>query len=139
MTSTTLGSALAIERDTIAALSTPPGVSGLAVLRLSGPACGEAVRLCLRRRGGKTSGTTPGEKSDGKPGEKSWTARVLHAAEFIDPQASEHGHEVLDQLSNGLRLDQIHASVLESATREFTRLGDAHAGYTQQRAQKGLE
>ncbi|MCD6025115.1 MAG: tRNA modification GTPase TrmE [Fibrobacteria bacterium] len=61
--------------DTIAALSTPPGVSGLAVLRLSGPACGEAARLCLGRR--------------------EWTPRLLHAATFRDPA----GGEPLDSLS----------------------------------------
>lgn len=33
---------------TIAALSTPPGVSGLAVVRLSGPGCREVAALCLR-------------------------------------------------------------------------------------------
>ena len=61
--------------DTIAALSTPPGVSGLAVIRLSGPACGEAVRLCL--------------------GRTEWVPRVLHAAVFTDPAT----HDVLDQLA----------------------------------------
>jgi tRNA modification GTPase TrmE len=59
--------------DTIAALSTPPGVSGLAVLRLSGPACGEAVRLCL--------------------GGRKWKPRMLHAAPF------EADGEILDHLT----------------------------------------
>jgi tRNA modification GTPase len=64
-----------VTADTIAALSTPPGVAGLAVLRLSGPACGEAVRLCL--------------------GRTDWKPRVLHAASFQDPESGE----VLDQLA----------------------------------------
>jgi tRNA modification GTPase len=61
--------------DTIAALSTPPGISGLAVIRLSGPACAEAARLCL--------------------GRADWKPRVLHAAAFRDPQTGE----TLDQLA----------------------------------------
>src|SRR6187549_3452760 len=36
--------------DTIVALSTPPGTSGLAVLRLSGPACRSAAEAHLGRR-----------------------------------------------------------------------------------------
>lgn len=55
--------------ETIAALSTPPGTSGLAVIRLSGPACGEAARLCL--------------------GRTDWKPRVLHTAVFRDPQSGE--------------------------------------------------
>ena len=61
--------------DTIAALSTPPGVSGLAVLRLSGPACSEAARLCM--------------------GRTEWVPRVLHAAVFKDPADGT----ILDQLA----------------------------------------
>lgn len=61
--------------DTIVALSTPPGVSGLAVIRLSGPACGEAARLCL--------------------GRSDWKPRVLHAATFRDPVFAQP----LDQLA----------------------------------------
>ena len=60
---------------TIAALSTPPGVSGLAVVRLSGPACAEAARACL--------------------GRADWKPRVLHAAAFVDPRSGE----TLDQLA----------------------------------------
>ncbi len=61
--------------DTIAASSTPPGISGLAVLRLSGPACEEVARLCLGR-------------SQCKP-------RHLYSAAFRDPI----GGEILDQLT----------------------------------------
>lgn len=35
--------------DTIVALSTPPGTSGLAIVRLSGPACLAVARACLGR------------------------------------------------------------------------------------------
>jgi tRNA modification GTPase len=55
--------------ETIAALSTPPGVSGLAVVRLSGPACADAARRCL--------------------GREDWKPRVLHAASFRDPETGE--------------------------------------------------
>jgi tRNA modification GTPase len=65
--------------DTIAALSTPPGVSGLAVIRLSGPACGDAVRLCL--------------------GRTTWTPRLLHAAAFRDGARDPSGGVVLDHLT----------------------------------------
>ena len=51
--------------DTIVALSTPPGTSGLAVVRLSGPGCTEVVRTCL--------------------GRTTWTPRMLHLAAFRDP------------------------------------------------------
>jgi tRNA modification GTPase len=61
--------------DTIAASSTPPGISGLAVLRLSGPACSEVVRRCLGRR--------------------QWKPRFLHSATFRDPLSGE----TLDQLT----------------------------------------
>jgi tRNA modification GTPase len=61
--------------DTIVALSSPPGVSGLAVIRLSGPACAEAVRLCL--------------------GRTEWKPRALHTATFLDPASAEP----LDQLA----------------------------------------
>ncbi len=61
--------------DTILALSTPPGVSGLAVVRLSGPACAEAARVFL--------------------GRGDWKPRVLHAAAFTDPRSGE----VLDHLA----------------------------------------
>jgi tRNA modification GTPase len=55
--------------DTIVALSTPPGVSGLAVVRLSGPACAEVARAFL--------------------GRAEWTPRALHAATFTDPASGE--------------------------------------------------
>ncbi len=61
--------------DTIAASSTPPGISGLAVLRLSGPACAEVARLCLGRTG--------------------WKPRFLHSAAFRNPADGE----ILDQLT----------------------------------------
>jgi tRNA modification GTPase len=61
--------------DTIAAISTPPGVSGLAVLRLSGPACADAARLCL--------------------GREKWKPRHLHTAAFRDPATGE----ILDPLT----------------------------------------
>jgi tRNA modification GTPase len=68
---------------TIVALSTPPGTSGLAVVRVSGPACADVVRACLRR-------TT-------------WTARVLHAAAFYEPvhepNRSDESAEPLDRLA----------------------------------------
>jgi len=50
---------------TIVALSTPPGTSGLAVVRVSGPACADVIRLCL--------------------GRTAWTPRHLHAAAFRAP------------------------------------------------------
>ncbi len=62
-------------QDTIVALSTPPGVSGLAVIRVSGPACADAARTCL--------------------GRDDWKPRVLHAAAFTDPRTGE----VLDRLA----------------------------------------
>jgi tRNA modification GTPase len=55
--------------DTIAACSTPPGVSGLAVIRLSGPACAEVVRRCL--------------------GRAQWKPRFLHTTFFRDPDTGE--------------------------------------------------
>ena len=61
--------------DTIVALSTPPGTSGLAVIRLSGPACAEVARLCL--------------------GRATWTPRVLHAAAFTEP-FTQPGDETAD-------------------------------------------
>ncbi len=61
--------------ETIVALSTPPGVSGLAVIRLSGPACTEAARACL--------------------GRTDWKPRMLHAATFKHPASAEP----LDQLA----------------------------------------
>jgi tRNA modification GTPase len=54
---------------TIVALSTPPGTSGLAVVRLSGPACADVVRTCLKRT--------------------NWKPRVLHAASFFEPDTDE--------------------------------------------------
>jgi tRNA modification GTPase len=71
--------------DTIIALSTPPGVSGLAVIRLSGPACAEVARLCL--------------------GRDDWKPRVLHTAAFRDPSSTSpesngvRSGEVLDHLA----------------------------------------
>lgn len=73
--------------STIVALSTPPGTSGLAVVRLSGPACAEAARLCL--------------------GRVDWTPRVLHAATFREPVPAHAegategtpGSEPLDRLA----------------------------------------
>jgi len=62
---------------TIVALSTPPGTSGLAVVRVSGPACADVVRQCLRRT--------------------AWTPRVLHAAAFYEPV---HGHGATDNPRN---------------------------------------
>ena len=56
-------------RESIAALSTPVGISGLAVIRLSGPACQEAVRLCL--------------------GNPPWEPRRLHTASFRHPANGE--------------------------------------------------
>jgi tRNA modification GTPase len=41
--------------DTIAALSTPPGTSGLAVVRLSGPDCHLVLETCLLRSGQVTA------------------------------------------------------------------------------------
>lgn len=65
---------------TIVALSTPPGTSGLAVVRLSGPACADVARLCLRRT--------------------DWKPRVLHAAAFHEPEAREgDDREPLDHLA----------------------------------------
>lgn len=61
--------------DTIVALSTPPGVSGLAVVRLSGPACAEVARAFL--------------------GRADWKPRALHAAAFTDPRTGE----ILDRLA----------------------------------------
>jgi tRNA modification GTPase len=61
--------------DTIAAAATPPGISGLAAVRLSGPACAEAARLCL--------------------GRSAWQPRRLHTADFRDPETGE----ILDRLT----------------------------------------
>ncbi len=60
--------------DTIAATATPPGISGLAVIRLSGPACAEAARVCL--------------------GRAHWKPRVLHTAAFRGSDG-----EILDRLT----------------------------------------
>lgn len=59
---------------TIVALSTPPGTSGLAVVRVSGPACAEVIRLCL--------------------GRTTWTPRHLHAATFRAPSPAGTGEPV---------------------------------------------
>jgi len=61
--------------DTIAASSTPPGISGLAVVRLSGPDCAEVARQCLGR-------------TECRP-------RFLHSADFQNPDTGE----VLDSLT----------------------------------------
>ncbi len=61
--------------DTIASAATPAGISGLAVLRLSGPSCSAAVQRCL--------------------GRKTWRPRHLHTATFCDPQRGE----ILDQVT----------------------------------------
>lgn len=64
--------------DTIVALSTPPGTSGLAVVRLSGPGCADVARVFL--------------------GRTTWTPRMLHVAAFRDP-AEGAGAEPLDRLA----------------------------------------
>lgn len=61
--------------DTIIALSTPPGASGLAVVRLSGPSCRAVAAACL-----------------GRPGPK---PRQMHHAPFRDPATGE----ILDRLN----------------------------------------
>src|SRR5690606_20359446 len=64
--------------DTIIALSTPPGTSGLAVVRLSGPGCADVARVFL--------------------GRTTWTPRMLHVAAFRDPAEGAEA-EPLDRLA----------------------------------------
>ncbi len=111
--------------ETIVALSTPPGVSGLAVIRLSGPACADVARDCLGR-------------STCKP-------RMLHTASFRDPEngrvldalafhllpgpASPTGEDVLEIFPHGnplilealLRVLLRHPGVRAAEPGEFTR------------------
>ena len=63
--------------DTIVALSTPPGTSGLAVVRLSGPGCKAVVRTYL--------------------GRTTWTPRILHVAAFRDGTIGGHDDSAGDE------------------------------------------
>ncbi len=90
----TLRRAQGIVGDTIAASSTPPGISGLAVVRVSGPACADVVRQCLNRM--------------------EWKPRFLHSAAFCDPTSGE----TLDQLTFHF-LPEAHSPTGEDALEIF--------------------
>lgn len=92
--------------DTVAACSTPPGTSGLAVLRLSGPACRAVLSACLRKPdpvprhvyyGALRAPAAPGEILD----RLNWV--------FFPAPASATGEDVLELYPHGnpLLLDRI--------------------------------
>ncbi len=72
--------------DTIAALSTPPGEAGIAVLRVSGPRALEVLDLVLR--------TPTGQRFDAE-----WEHRRLYHGAFVDA----HGERVDDVMAAVMR------------------------------------
>ncbi len=90
--------------DTIAALSTPPGEAGLAVVRASGPRALELLARVLR--------TTAGARFDSE-----WEHRRLYHGGFVD--------------ANGERVDEVMAAVMrapESYTGEDVVEVSCHGG-----------
>jgi tRNA modification GTPase TrmE len=76
---------------TIAALSTPPGMSGLAVVRLSGEACPSVLRLCLGREWQIPSDSNPA----GAAGLRAAKPRYMHTGPFRHPRSGA----ILDRLN----------------------------------------
>ena len=125
--------------DTIVALSTPPGTSGLAVLRLSGPAC----RVRRRSRIWAAAIRIPGMSitrafraaSPGAPasGHSAPTGEILDRLNFVffPGPASSTGEDVLELYPHGnmLLVDRLlkalldHPGVRLAGPGEFTRRG----------------
>lgn len=127
--------------DTIVACSTPPGTSGLAVLRISGPACRAVASACLGRSEpvprhvyhGPFRAGPPGTPSSGAVPLSSWDApgEVLDRLNYVffPGPASSTGEDVLELTPHGnpLLVDRILQALLAqpgvrlAAPGEFTR------------------
>lgn len=77
-------------KETIAAPATPPGMSGLAIVRLSGPDCPAVLRHCL----GRTLGVTEPPELPAVP-RKPVRPRHMHYGGFRHPESGE----ILDRLT----------------------------------------
>ncbi len=77
-------------KETIAAPATPPGMSGLAIVRLSGPDCPAVLLHCL----GRTLGVTEAPELP-KASQKPVRPRHMHYGEFRHPETGE----TLDRLT----------------------------------------
>lgn len=124
--------------DTIVALSTPPGTSGLAVLRVSGPACRSVAEAHLGRRYpeprhvyyGAFRAATPGAPASGHSPPNGEILDRLNFVFFPGP-ASSTGEDVLELYPHGnmLLVDRIlkalldHPGVRLAGPGEFTRRG----------------
>ncbi|MDB5103351.1 MAG: tRNA modification GTPase MnmE [Fibrobacteres bacterium] len=124
--------------ETIVALSTPPGTSGLAVIRLSGPACLSVARVHLGRGEpvprhvyyGAFRGRAPGAPASGMPSAHS-AGEILDRLNFVHfpAPASSTGEDVLELYPHGnmLLVDRIlkalldHPGVRLAGPGEFTR------------------
>jgi tRNA modification GTPase len=125
---------------TIVALSTPPGTSGLAVLRLSGPACRAVAGACLGRPhpeprhvyygAFRASAAEPAERSSGG------AAEILDRLNYVffPGPASATGEDVLELYPHGnpLLIERILRALLAqpgmrlAGPGEFTRRGFEH-------------
>jgi tRNA modification GTPase len=131
----------ATSAETIVACSTPPGTSGLAVLRLSGPACRAVAAACLGRRDPsprhvyhgpfRVPSSEPGTTAPADGG-----GEILDRLNFVffpDP-ASATGEDVLEIYPHGnpLLIGRILAAlcaipgVRPAAPGEFTRRAFEH-------------
>lgn len=122
--------------ETIVALSTPPGTSGLAVLRLSGPACRSVAEAHLGRRYpdprhvyyGAFRAASPGKPASGHSAPDGEILDRLNFVFFPGP-ASSTGEDVLELYPHGnmLLVDRLlkslldHAGVRLAGPGEFTR------------------
>jgi tRNA modification GTPase len=121
--------------DTIVALSTPPGTSGLAILRLSGPACLAIVAAHLGRTHPQPRHVYYGAfRAAGSPGgPASRSGEILDRLNFVHfpAPASSTGEDVLELYPHGnmLLADRIlkalldHPGVRLAGPGEFTRRG----------------
>ncbi len=124
--------------DTIVALSSPPGTSGLAVVRLSGPACREilASHLGFAGEGSQARACEPRHVYYGAfrtSAIGSAEARILDRLNFVlfPGPASSTGEDVLELYPHGnmLIVDDLlkcllgHAAVRLAEPGEFTRRG----------------
>jgi tRNA modification GTPase len=122
--------------ETIVALSTPPGTSGLAVLRVSGPACRSVAEAHLGRRYpdprhvyyGAFRAATPGAPASGHSAPGGEILDRLNFVFFPGP-ASSTGEDVLELYPHGnmLLVDRLlkalldHPGVRLAGPGEFTR------------------
>lgn len=125
-----------LRSDTIVAMSTPPGTSGLAVLRLSGPACRAVAEAHLGRRYpdprhvyyGAFRAASPGAPASGHSPPEGEILDRLNFVFFPGP-ASSTGEDVLELYPHGnmLLVDRLlnaildHPGVRLAGPGEFTR------------------